>query len=386
MNKQHINDSGVTIKEVLSAKEHLSFVKFPESLYKNEPNWVCPLRFDELKILKRELNPSYEYCDARLFMAFKAGKVVGRVAAIVNHKSNQGWGEKRLRFGWIDFIDDYAVSEALIGKVEEIAVELGMEIVSGPQGFNDLDKQGMLVEGFEKPSTALTIYNFPYYVTHLERLGYTKEVDWSQRTLIVPDTIPEKLSSFSEIVKQRYGVRVLEKVSTRKLKQYGKALFEAYNKSYLPLYCFAPVTDNEVKGVLKQFIPLVDQKFMAIVLDKDDNVVAFAVTTPTLSQALNKAKGRLFPLGALYLKQALMKYDLLDMYLIGVVPEYQNKGLNAVIFHHLHQNYIKYGVKRVITYPQLESNTAVIRLFDYYPMEPYMVRRCYSKRILTVFT
>ncbi len=371
----------VKIREVLSKNEYFSFIKFPENLYKNEPNWVCPLRNDEYNILKKELNPSYEYCDARLYMAYKNDIIVGRVAVIVNHKSNKAWNEKRLRFGWIDFIDDDTVSKALIDKVEEIAKEFGMDIISGPQGFNDMDKQGLLIEGFENQSTALTIYNFSYYAEHLEKLGYSKEVDWSQRTIGVPDTIPEKLIAFSTIVKERYGVRLLEKVSARELKKYGRALFEAYNRSYLPLYCFAPVTDKEIEGVLKQFIPLVNQKFLAVVLDKNDKVVAFAVTIPSISNALNKAKGKLFPFGIFHLQKALKKYDLLDMYLIGVVPEYQNKGINAVIFHHLHQNFIKYGVKRVIAYPQLENNSAVIKLFDYYPMQPYMVRRSYSKKL-----
>ncbi len=376
-----MKNNGVTIKEVLSAKEHLCFVKFPEKLYRDEPNWVCPVRWDELKILKREKNPSYEYCDSRLFLAYKGEEIVGRVAAIVNHKSNAAWKEKRMRFGWIDFIDDADVSRALIDKVEQWAAELSLEIVSGPQGFNDLDKQGMLIEGFENLSTSQTIYNFPYYVTHLEKLGYSKEVDWSQRTLSIPDEIPEKLAAFSQVVKERYGVRVLEKVSSRKLRHYGRELFKAYNRSYLPLYCFNTVTDREISGVLKQFIPMVDQKFLSIVLDREDKVIAFAVTIPSISEALNKAKGRLLPMGLIHIKRALMRYELLDMYIIGVVPEYQNKGLNAVIFHHLHQNFIKYGVKKVIAYPQLESNTAVIRLFDYYPMEPYMVRRCVCKRL-----
>ncbi|MDP3436891.1 MAG: N-acetyltransferase [Bacteroidales bacterium] len=376
-----MKNNGVTIKEVLTAKEHLSFVQFPEKLYRDEPNWVCPIRWDELNILKKDRNASYEYCDSKLFLAFKGEEIVGRVAAIVNHKSNSAWGEKRMRFGWIDFIDDADVSGALMAKVEEWAAELSFEIVSGPQGFNDLDKQGMLVEGFENLSTSQTIYNFPYYVTHLESLGYSKEVDWSQRTLNIPDKVPEKLAAFSQIVKDRYGVKILGKVSSRKLRHYGRELFKAYNRSYTPLYCFNTVTEREIEGVLKQFIPMVDQKFLSIVLDKEDRVVAFAVTIPTISKALNKAKGRLLPMGIIHIKRALMKYELLDMYIIGVVPEYQNKGLNAVIFHHLHQNFIKYGVKKVIAYPQLESNTAVIRLFDYYPMEPYMVRRCVCKKL-----
>ncbi|MDP3451649.1 MAG: hypothetical protein Q8R90_01730, partial [Bacteroidales bacterium] len=371
----------LTIKEVLSAKELLLFVKFPERLYKGVSNWITPIRSDELNILRRDKNPSYEYCDSRLFLAMSGEEIVGRVAAIVNHKSNEAWGEKRMRFGWIDFIDHPRVSSLLIERVESWANELGMEIVSGPQGFNDLDKQGMLTEGFENESTSQTIYNYPYYKNHIEGLGYSKDVEWSQRTLTVPDRVPDKLSAFSKIVKERYGVRLLEKVSKRKLYHYGRALFEAYNRSYLPLYCFAPVTEREIKGVLKQFIPLVDQRFMAMVLDREDKVVAFAVTIPTISKALNRAKGRLFPFGIFHIKRAIMNFDLLDMYIIGVVPEYQNKGLNAVIFDHLHQNFIKYGVKKVIAYPQLESNSAVIKLFDYYQMEPFMKRRCYYKNL-----
>ncbi len=370
---------GVTIKEVFTKKEYLSFIKFPEHLYKDEPNWVCPLRFDEYNILHKDINPSYWYCFSRLFLAYKDGKVAGRVIAIVNNESNRIWNEKRLRFGWIDFIDDYQVSEALLNTVEQWAAELGMDKVSGPHGFNDLDKQGMLVEGFENMATVTTIYNFPYYQNHLMRLGYTKEVDWTQRVMDNPDSVPEKLIAFSQIIKERYNLRLLEKLTKKQLFHYGKELFESYNRSFTPLYCFNPVNEGEVNTVLKQFVPMIRSELVALVLDKNDKIAAFAITVPSLAKALNKAKGRLFPFGLFYITRALRKYHTIEMYMIGVTPEYQKKGLNAIIFSHLNSQFLKYGVKRVITNPQLDSNTAVVRLFDYYPMEPYMRRRCFVK-------
>lgn len=371
----------VEIKEVLTPGEYLSFVKFAEQLYKDEPNWVCPLRFDELNILKKEKNPSYEYCDARLFIAFKEGKPAGRVAAIINHKSNSIWGEKRMRFGWFDFIDDYTVSEALINRVEEWAHEMGMDKISGPQGFNDLDKQGLLVEGFENMATVTTLYNYAYYEAHYTRLGLEKEVDWTQRVMDNPDSVPEKLSAFSDIIMERYNLRLLPKVSKKELYRYGRALFDSYNRSFVPLFCFSPITEKEREGVLKQFIPMVRQELLALVLDKDDNIAAFAITVPSIAKALNRAKGKLLPFGLFHITRALKRFDTIEMYMIGVAPEYQKKGLNAIIFNRLNTQFLKYGVRRVITNPQLESNTAVTRLFDYYPMAPYMRRRCLVKKI-----
>lgn len=371
----------VEIKEVLTAREYLSFVKFAEELYKNEPNWVCPLRSDELSVLRRDKNPSYEYCLAKLFLAYCDGKVVGRVAAIVNHKSNAVWNEKRLRFGWFDFIDDYSVSEALIAKVEEWAYELGMEKVSGPQGFNDMDKQGLLVEGFEKRATANTLHNFAYYLEHLERLGYCKEVDWIQRVLTVPELMPEKIAQFSEIVKERYGLRILEKVSKKELYRYAVELFETYNKAFSSLYCFSPLSVKEYKLLVKQFVPVLNQDMVVILLDKNNQLAAFAITMPSIAVALQKAKGRLFPFGFIHLKKALANYEEMEMNLIGALPEYRNKGVNAIIFHQLNIQYVKYGVKKLVSYPMLENNESVQRIFDYYPMAPYMRRRCLVKHI-----
>ncbi len=371
----------IEIKEVLSAREYLSFVKFAEELYKDEPNWVCPLRFDELNILKKDKNPSYDYCDARLYLAYLKGKVVGRVAAIINHKANLIWNEKRMRFGWFDFIDDFSVSEALIAKVEEWAVRSGMEKVSGPQGFNDMDKQGLLVEGFEKRATANTIYNFPYYEAHLQRLGYAKEVDWVQRVLTVPETKPEKIAEYSQIVKNRYGLRVLERVTRKDLYKYAMELFETYNRAFASLYCFSPLTQKEYKLIVKQFIPVINQDFVVILLDKKDRLAAFAITMPSIAEALQKAKGTLLPFGFIHLKRALSKYSEMEMNLIGALPEYHNKGINAIIFHQLNIQYLKYGVKKLVSYPMLENNESVQRLFDYYPMAPYMRRRCLVKKI-----
>lgn len=372
----------VTIKEVVSGRDLKQFISFPELLYKDNPNWVNPLWADEINTLSKRRNPAFEYCDANYFLAYKEGKVVGRVAAIVNHKANADWNEKYIRFGWLDFVEDIEVLRALMDRVEALAIEKGLDAVNGPFGFTDMDREGLLVNGFENKGSFTTLYNFPYYGQMLEELGYITDADWHQREYGVSNPVPEKLNQFSRIVKQKYQVRVLEKVSKRKLRKYARGLFVAYNRAFVPLYGFTPLTDRQIESYINQFLPLIDFNLICIVLDKDENVVAFAITMPSLADAMRKARGRLFPLGLFHILKALKNYEVIDMLMIGIDPSYQNKGLNAVIFDHLNTNFIKLGVKRVIANPQLDNNHAVKKIFEYYEGVPYMTRRCYLKKIV----
>jgi len=371
----------VLIKEVISKKELKGFIAFPEKLYKDCPNWVNALWTDEYQTLLKDKNPAFEFCEAWYFLAVKENEVVGRVAAIINHNANRDWNEKHMRFGWLDFIDDYEVSTALIGKVESLAKEKGMSAVSGPFGFSDMDREGLLVSGFENLGSLTTLYNFPYYQEHLEKLNYVKDADWSQLEFEVPDKVPEKFRKYSDIVQKRYGIRILHPKSRRELKCYGRWLLEALNKSFVPLYGFTPLNSGQIESYVSQYLPMIKPDLICIILDKHDTVVGFAVTMPNLSNALKKSKGKLFPFGFIHLLRALNNFELVDLLMIGVVPEYHHKGLNAIIFNHLNSNLIKLGTKRVIANPQLEKNTAVRNLFDYYPHRDYMVRRCFIKEL-----
>ena len=371
----------VIIKEVSSKRELKDFIAFPEKLYKNCPNWVNALWMDEYQTLLKDKNPAFEFCDAWYFVALKGNQIVGRVAAIINHNANKDWNEKHMRFGWLDFIDDMEVSTALMGKVESLAREKGMTSVNGPFGFSDMDREGLLVSGFENLGSLTTLYNYPYYQEHLEKLNYIKDADWSQREFEVLENVPEKLRLYSDIVQRRYGVRILHPKSRGELKKYGMGIFEALNKSFVPLYGFTPLNAGQMKSYVNQYLPMIHPKMICIILDKADTVVAFAITMPNLSRALQKSKGKLFPFGFIHLLKALGKFELVDLLMIGIVPEYQNKGLNAIIFDHLNTNLVKLGTKRVIANPQLENNTAVKILFDYYPSRDYMLRRCFIKEL-----
>ncbi|MHC1690746.1 MAG: hypothetical protein AB9833_07920 [Bacteroidales bacterium] len=371
----------ITILEVSSRKELKDFIAFPEKLYKDSQNWVNALWKDEYDTLLKDKNPAFEYCEAWYFVAKKGNETVGRVAAIVNHNANRDWNEKYMRFGWLDFVDDMEVSAALMGKVEELAVKMGMTAVNGPFGFTDMDREGMLVDGFENRGSFTTLYNFPYYRDHLERLGYLKDADWHQREYDVPGEVPDKLRQYSQIIKKRYNVRMLEPVSRKTLRKYGIGLFEAYNKAFVPLYGFSPLTQRQIESYVDQFLPMINFDLIAIVINNEDKVVAFAITMPNISLALKKCRGKLFPFGFLHILKALKSYEFVDMLMIGVVPEYQLKGLNAVIFDHLNTNFIKLGVKKVVANPQLDNNTAVQNIFDYYEGKPFMTRRCFIKEL-----
>lgn len=369
------------IREVVGNRDLKKFIVFPDILYKNDPNWVPALRADELATLKKSVNPAFRHCEARYFLALRDGEVVGRIAAIINHNANDDWNVKSMRFGWYDFIDDFEVSELLMNRVKQWALEKGMTKLVGPLGFSDMDKEGLLVEGFENLPSITNLYNAEYYIAHYERMGFAKEVDWIQRRFGVPAEVPEKLQKFSDIVSERFNVRYFLPKTRKELAKRGRCIFNALNDSFVPLYEFTRLNDKQIDAYLKQYIPFINTDLCCLILDEEDNMVAFAITLPSLSRVMQKIKGKLFPFGFIHLLRALKRYEHIDMYMIGIVPQYQNKGLNAMIFNKLHKAYIDYGVKEVISNPQLENNRAVISLFDDYDSELFMRRRCYFLKI-----
>ena len=368
------------LKVVEGKKDLKKFIHFPAKLYKNDKWWVPALISDEYATLQASKNPAFDYCEAKLWLALDPkGNVVGRVAGIINHEANKRWNEQSARFGWIDFIEDQEVVEALIGEVRRWAIEKGMVKLKGPLGFTDMDKEGLLVEGFERLSPFTCIYNYPYYGPMLEKAGFSKDADWTQRIVTVPEEFP-RMMKLADAIAERAEVHVVKVKNKKELRKEADYLFrKVYNETFAPLYEFAPLNDRQIDQYIDSYIPILDKDLISIVHDKDENIVAFAITVPSLSNAVQKAKGRLFPFGIFPILKALHRNDTLEALMIGIHPDYQSKGLQVLLFKQIHENVIKRGdIKRMIMNPQLEENIKVQMIFDEYNPQPYMRRRSYS--------
>lgn len=374
----------VEIKKVDSDSLLKQFVRYNYTLYKDCPYAVPELYEDTLATLRKKSNAAFEFCDADYFLAFRDGRIVGRVAAIINHKANELWGKKAARFGWIDFVDDAEVSTALINAVEEWARERGMTELHGPLGFTDFDPEGMLVEGFDRLGTMATIYNYPYYPRHIERLGFEKDVDWVEYLIKVPEKNWEKAERLSAIVARKYKLRVVNCRSTRELaRRYGKALFELVNECYAPLYGFSPLSEKQIAQFIKQYLPVIDLRLASAVVDENDSLVAIGVSLVSLSEALQKAKGKMFPFGWWHLAKALFvkRPTRLDFLLVAVKPEYQSKGVISLLFNDLMPRYISMGFKDVETNPELETNNKIQAQWESFEREQHKRRRAFKKSI-----
>lgn len=374
----------VEIKKVDTNSLLKQFVRFNYTLYKECPYAVPELYEDTVDTLRKDRNAAFEFCEADYFLALRDGKVVGRVAAIINHRANEKWGQKAARFGWIDFVDDYEVSAALLGTVEQWARERGMVEVQGPLGFTDFDPEGMLIEGFDRLGTMATIYNYPYYPQHLQRLGYVKDVDWVEYLIKVPEKNWDKAERLSAIVARKYKLRVAQfKTRDELAKRYGNALFELVNECYAPLYGYSPLSKKQIEQFIKQYLPVIDLRLVSLVVDENDNLVALGVTLVSLSQALQKARGRIFPFGWWHLLKALFikRPKRLDFLLVAVKPEYQSKGVISLLFNDLMPRYIAMGFEDVETNPELETNNKVQAQWESFEKEQHKRRRAFKKTI-----
>lgn len=373
----------VVIREVTGKKELKQFVKFNIELYKDSPYHVPGLIEEEMVTLDREKNPAFELCDSVYFLAYRGDKVVGRIAGMINRRSNETWNQKHARFGFMDFIDDNEVVDALFGAVEKWAIEQGMDAMHGPMGFTDMDHEGMLVEGFDQMGTMAAIYNYPYYPQQVERLGYTKDQDWHEFKIYIPDGVPEKHLRIGEIVKKKYGLKILKFKKTKEIMPYAQRIFETLNESYAPLYGFARLTQHQIDYYVKMYIPMLRLDLITLIIrEEDDAVVGFGISLPHLSHAMRKAKGHLFPFGWIYLLKALKtKPKVIDLYLTGVLPEYQNKGVNALLFNDLIPVYRSLGVEYAESNPELASNSAVQAQWDYFKREHHKTRRAFIKEL-----
>lgn len=369
----------IEVKEVKNRKELKKFVNFPYSLYLSSPHWVPPLRFDEMNTLRWDKNPAFEFCDAKYWLAYRDGQIVGRIAGIINHKALEKGGEKSARFGWLDLIDDFEVVEALFSAVETWAKEQNIFIVKGPLGFCDLDKEGLLIEGFDEPGGMTTIYNYPYYPGYIESCGYVKDVDWIEYELKVPLESSAKLDWISDAVKKRSNLRVLEAKSSRALLPYAPGIFELINEAYKDLYEVIPLTEKQIQVFTKQYIGFMNPDYVKIILDENNQMAAFALGMPSLSKALRKAHGRLFPLGFIHIFKALKKNDTIDLLLVAVRPDLQDKGVNSLLMTELTKSCIKNKIVVAESNPQLEYNTKVQAIWKYYDKRQHKRRRSYMK-------
>lgn len=374
----------IIIKKVTSPKELKSFIRFNYELYKNNPYSVPDLYDDMLNTFSPEKNAAFEFCEADYFLAYKDNKLVGRVAAIINRRANETWNKKEVRFGWIDFIDDLEVSKALLATVEEWGRQRGMEAIVGPLGFTDMDAEGMLVEGFDQLGTMATIYNYPYYPEHMEKLGYEKEADWVEFKLTVPDKLPEKFVRISEIILQKYNLKI-KKLSRKELKEknYGQRIFDLINEAYAPLYGYSKMTQRQIDQYIKMYLPLIDLRMVSLVEDAEENLVAVGISMPSLSKALQKAKGKMLPFGWFHLLKALFikKPKVLDLLLVGVKPEYQSKGVNALLFYDLVPVYQQMGFEYGESNPELELNKKVQAQWTAFESVQHKRRRAFKKNI-----
>ena len=372
---------GIDIKEVTSLKDLKRFVNFPYGLYSENKYWVPPLRFDEINTLREDKNPAFEFCKSKYWLAYKNGEIAGRIAGIINERYIEKWGNKYARFGWVDFIDDQEVSDALFTAFEKWAEDNGMTAVHGPLGFTDLDYEGTLIEGFEELGTMATIYNFPYYSEYIENFGYKKDVDWVEYEVKVPDVFPEKVERIAKIVAQRYKLKILKVKKSKELLPYAEDIFNLLNDAYKELYGVVELTEKQIKMYIKQYFSFIKTEFNPIVLDSDGKIAAFAITMPSLSKALQKSRGKLFPLGFIHLLKALRKNDLVDFYLVGVRPDLQGKGVNSLLIYELYDIYKKHNILKAETNPELEENRKVREQWKFFENRQHKRRRCFIKQL-----
>lgn len=371
----------ISIVPVEGKKMLKAFIEFPLTLYKDSDKWVPAFEDDEYKSLG-PANPSLEFCDRELYLAYKGGKVVGRVAAIINHHANKKWNENTVRFGWIDFIEDFEVAKALVDAVIMWGVKRGATKIKGPLGFTDMDREGLLVEGFENESPFTVIYNYSYYGEYLERMGFTKDVDWTQRVMNIPETLPP-MFKFADRISERYGIRIYTASSLKKMAKRGREMFHVLNEAFAGLYEYTQLSQDQIDGYVKQYVPVLNKDLVAFVVNEKDELVGFTVTMPHISAAVRKAKGRIFPFGWIHLLPALSpkRNDTTEALLIGILPEYQAKGAALLMFKYLLENYHRLGIKHMLMNPQLEENHKVQSLWNEFDTQLYQRRRSYVKEI-----
>jgi hypothetical protein len=373
----------IIIKEVTDKSTLRQFIAFNIRLYKDSPYHVPALIADEMMTLDRKKNPAFEFCESVYYLAYKDNKIVGRIGGIINYKANEIWNQQYARFSFLDFIDDKEVSKSLFDAVEKWAVEKGMNGIQGPLGFTDLDHEGLLVWGFDRMGTMATAYSFPYYPEHLAQLGYVKDQDWKEFHIQIPSSVPEKHRRISEIVLKKYGLKIQKFKKVKDIWPYARKIFLLWNEAYKPLYGYSELSPRQIDYYVKMYIPMLRLDMITLVIrEEDDAVVGVGITMPNLSKALRKAKGKLFPFGWLYLLKTLYgKGKVVDLYIIGILPEYQSKGVNAAIFCDLIPVFNKIGFTYAESNPELELNMKVQSQWLDFETEHVKTRRAFIKHL-----
>ena len=374
----------VQIKVVASRKELKTFVRFANNMYKGNKYYVPAIVFDELTTFDKKKNGAFEFCEAELYLAYKDGKVVGRVAAIINHKANERWQANQVRFGWIDFIDDIEVSTALLDAVAAFGKARGMDQIVGPLGFTDFDPEGMLVEGFDRISTMALIYNHPYYPEHLKKLGFGKETGWLEYRITIPERLDERFYNLAQVVKERYNLKIL-KLSRREIlkKGYGQKFFELINQTYCNLYGFSLLTPKQIDSYVDLYLSLIDTRMVTFVENDKDELIGAAAAIPSLAVALQKCHGEILPFGWWHLLKAmfLKRPETLELLLIGVRPDYQNCGVNSLIILDLAERFHEMGFKYAETNAMLENNDKIHAMWRPFEKEQHKARWIFGKNL-----
>ena len=354
------------------------FVKFPFELYKESPNWIPPIISEEIASFDKSKNPVFKDADAWFYLAINDNKVVGRIVAIINWLEVKQQGVRKMRFGWFDFEDDPEVSQLLLRKVKEIGKDHQMEFMEGPVGFSNLDKVGVLTDGFDSPGTMITWYNYPYYIDHYTRLGFKVAKAYVESWFPANESDPDHYKRIQNVIKKRYNLRVVNFQRTSEIMPWADRMFDLFQKTYVKLESYVPISQEQIEYFKKKYLKFINPEYIKFVLDKDEQLVAFAIVMPSFSQALRKAKGKLLPHGIFHLNHARKNSKDVVFYLIGIHPEYQNKGLTAMIIYEFHQTFHKKGVVNCYRSPELETNLAIQQMWKYFKPTVYK-RRCTYK-------
>jgi GNAT superfamily N-acetyltransferase len=363
----------IKITQVTTTSELKQFVAFPFTLYKNCKYWVPPLIKDEIETLDRDKNPVFENAEAEYYLAYQDGKIVGRIAVIINHLEVNEQGKKKVRFGWFDVVDNIEVTKALLEKVYEKGREHNLEYAEGPVGFSNMEKAGVLVEGYEEMNTMITWYHYPYYKEHFKQLDFETQATWVEYKLSIPPSIKEKVAKFSRIIRERYGFSVIRFKNKKEILPYVDEMFGLLNKTYNTLQTFVPIQQYQIDYYKEKYFSFIHPDYITCIKDESGKLIAFSIVMPSFTKALKKANGSLFPFGWYHLWQAQRKNDRAAFYLIGIDPEYQGKGVTAIVFEEMQHLFNSKGIDKVETNPELEENTAVQLLWKDY--EPQMHKR-----------
>ena len=376
----------IVVKEISAKKSQLEkFVDFGINLYKGNEYYVPALVMDEINTLSPKGNPAFDFCEDVYFMAYDEAtcKPLGRIAGIINKVTNEKYNERHVRFGFVDFIDDEKVSRALFEAVEKWGKAKGMDTIVGPLGFTDMDPEGMLVEGFDQIGTMATIYNYPYYEKHIEALGFEKEIDWVEFKIMIPNSIPEKMARIADIIRKKYNLSTPKYTSAKKLiADYGDAIFKLINEAYDPLYGYSPLTQKQIDHYIKMYVPILRLENVCLITEESGELVGVGITLPSMSKALQKSRGRLFPFGWWHMLKALRgKNDVVDLMLVAIKPEYQSKGVNALLFTELIPAFQGNGYVYAESNPELEVNQKVQSQWQYFDTTQHKRRRAFKKKI-----